>query len=96
MQENRGNKKMQYKGRDHHGDAFTMWMAGGGIKKGASHGKTDDIGFSGIEGRVSVHDVHATILHLLGFDHETFTHEFQGRNFRLTDVEGEVIKEILA
>lgn len=96
MQENRGNKKMGYKGRDHHGDAFTMWMAGGGIKGGASLGKTDDIGFSGIEGRVSVHDVHATILHLLGFDHEQFTFEFQGRPFRLTDVEGEVIHEILA
>ncbi|MGB5497432.1 MAG: DUF1501 domain-containing protein [Maribacter sp.] len=96
MQENRGNKEMGFKGRDHHGDAFTMWMAGGGLKKGASHGKTDDIGFSGIEGQVSVHDVHATIMHLLGFDHEQFTFEFQGRNFRLTDVEGEVIKEILA
>jgi len=96
MQENRGNKKMEYLGRDHHGDAFTMWMAGGGVKKGASYGKTDDIGFSGIEGRVSVHDVHATILQLLGFDHEKFTYQFQGRPFRLTDVEGEVIKEILA
>lgn len=98
MQENRGgNKKMPYKGRDHHGDAFTMWMAGGGgIKKGASHGATDDIGFSGIEGRVSVHDVHATILHLLGFNHEEFTFDFQGRPFRLTDVEGHIIKEILA
>ena len=96
MQENRGNKEMGFKGRDHHGDAFTMWLAGGGIKKGASHGKTDDIGFSGIVGQVSVHDVHATIMHLLGFDHEQFTFEFQGRHFRLTDVEGEVIKEILA
>ena len=96
MQENRGNKKMPYKGRDHHGDAFTMWMAGGGIKKGASHGQTDDIGFSGIEGRVSVHDVHATILHLLGFDHEEFTYEFKGRHFILNDVEGNIIKEILA
>jgi hypothetical protein len=96
MQENRGNKEMQYKGRDHHGDAFTMWMAGGGIKKGASHGQTDEIGFSGIEGRVSVHDVHATILHLLGFNHEQFTFDFQGRPYRLTDIEGELIKEILA
>ena len=96
MQENRGNKKMSYKGRDHHGDAFTMWMAGGGIKGGASHGKTDDIGFSGIEGQVSVHDVHATILQLLGFNHEQFTFQFQGRPYRLTDVEGNVIQEILA
>ena len=96
MQENRGNKEMGFKGRDHHGDAFTMWMAGGGIKKGASHGKTDEIGFTGIEGKVSVHDIHATILHLLGFDHEQFTFQFQGRPFRLTDVAGEVIREILA
>lgn len=96
MKENREGKEMGYKGRDHHGDAFTMWMAGGGIKKGASHGETDAIGFSGISGQVSVHDVHATILHLLGFDHEQFTFDFQGRPFRLTDVHGEVIKEILA
>lgn len=95
MQENREGKTMGFKGRDHHVDAFTMWMAGGGIKKGTSFGKTDDLGFSGIEGRVSVHDIHATILHLLGFDHEKFTYDFQGRPFRLTDVEGEIIKEIL-
>lgn len=96
MQENREGKTMGYKGRDHHVDAFTMWMAGGGIKKGTSFGTTDDLGFSGVEGRVSVHDIQATILHLLGFDHEQFTYEFQGRPFRLTDVEGEIIKEILA
>jgi hypothetical protein len=96
MQENRGNQKMGFKGRDHHGDAFTMWMAGGGIKGGASHGETDEIGFNGIEGRVSVHDVHATILHTLGFNHEEFTFDFQGRPFRLTDVHGHVINEILA
>ena len=95
MQENREGKEMGFLGRDHHGDAFTMWLAGGGIKKGACHGATDEIGFSGIEGRVSVHDVHATMLHLLGFDHEQFTFDFQGRPFRLTDVHGEVIKEIL-
>lgn len=96
MKENREGKEMGYMGRDHHGDAFTMWMAGGGIRKGASHGETDEIGFSGVSGRVSVHDVHATMLHLLGFDHEQFTFEFQGRPFRLTDVQGEVIREILA
>mgnify|MGYP000005425926 CR=1 FL=1 len=96
MQENRGNVEMAFKGRDHHGDAFTMWMAGGGIKRGGSHGATDEIGFSGVEGRVSVHDVHATILHLLGFNHEQFTFDFQGRPFRLTDVHGHVINEILA
>jgi hypothetical protein len=73
-----------------------MWMAGGGIRKGITHGETDEIGFSGIEGRVSVHDIHATILHLMGFDHEKFTFDFQGRPFRLTDVEGELIRPILA
>jgi hypothetical protein len=73
-----------------------MWMAGGGIKKGTVHGKTDEIGYAGIEGRVSVFDIQATILHLLGFDHEQFTYDFQGRPFRLTDVEGHVINEILA
>ena len=73
-----------------------MWMAGGGIKKGVVHGKTDEIGYSGIEGRVSVYDIQATILHLLGFNHEQFTYQFQGRPFRLTDVEGHVINEILA
>ena len=96
MQETREGKTNKFKGRDHHGDAFTMWMAGGGIKKGALHGATDEIGFSGVEGRVSVHDIQATILHLLGFDHEQFTYDYQGRPFRLTDVAGNVIQEILA
>jgi uncharacterized protein (DUF1501 family) len=96
MQENREGRENSFKGRDHHGDAFTMWMAGGGVKKGHSFGKTDEIGFGALEGKVSVHDIHATILHLLGFDHEKFTYQFQGRPYRLTDVEGEVIHEILA
>lgn len=96
MQENREGKTQSFLGRDHHVDAFTMWMAGGGIKGGASYGTTDEIGFSGVDGRVSVHDIHATILHLLGIDHEKFTFDFQGRPFRLTDVEGEIIREILA
>ncbi len=96
MKENREGKEMGYKGRDHHGDAFTMWLAGGGIKGGACHGKTDEIGFSGIEDQVAVHDVHATMLYLLGFDHEKFTHDFQGRPFRLTDVHGKVIHSIIA
>jgi hypothetical protein len=96
MQENREGKVQGWKGRDHHGDAFTMWMAGGGIKKGASYGVTDDFGFAGLEERVSVHDIHASILHLMGFDHEQFTYNFQGRPFRLTDVEGELIHSILA
>jgi hypothetical protein len=85
-----------FKGRDHHGDAFTMWMAGGGIKKGFTHGETDEIGFSGINGRVHIHDLQATILHQLGIEHEKLTYHFQGRDFRLTDVAGKVVKEIIA
>ncbi len=96
MQENRNGVGQVYTGRDHHPDAFTIWMAGGGIKAGFEHGETDEIGFSGISGKQSIFDVQATILNQLGFDHEQFTYEFQGRPFRLTDVEGHVIKEIIA
>lgn len=96
MQENREGKTNLFKGRDHHADAFTMWMAGGGLKKGTSYGETDEIGYSGINGQVSAYDIQATILHLLGFDHEQLTYPFQGRDFRLTDVHGSVIREILA
>lgn len=83
-------------GRDHHIDAFTMWMAGGGTRPGYIHGETDELGFGVVDGEVHVHDLHATILHLLGFDHERFTFRFQGRDFRLTDVHGHVIRDILA
>ncbi len=83
-------------GRDHHPNAFTMWMAGGGIKPGITIGKSDDLGFNVIEDRVHVHDLHATILHVLGFDHTRLTYRFQGRDFRLTDVAGEVVEKILA
>ena len=83
-------------GRDHHPNAFTMWMAGGGIKPGISIGKTDDFGFNAVEDRVHVHDLHATLLHLLGFDHTKLTHRFQGRDFRLTDVHGKVVEKLLA
>jgi hypothetical protein len=96
MQENRENKTMPFLGRDHHVEAFTMWMAGGGIKKGASWGETDEIGYYPTKGKVSLHDVQATILNQLGFDHEKLTYQFQGRPFRLTDVEGKVIGEIVA
>ena len=96
MWENRAGIQNSLIGRDHQGEAFTMWMAGGGVKKGYVHGATDEIGFRGVSGRVSVHDIQATILHLLGFDHEQFTFDFQGRPFRLTDVEGRVIHEILS
>ncbi len=82
-------------GRDHHIDAFTMWMAGGGLKPGHLHGATDELGFGPTEGRVHVHDLHATIMHLLGLDHKRLTYRFQGRDFRLTDVHGEVVEEIL-
>jgi hypothetical protein len=82
-------------GRDHHIDAFTMWMAGGGTKPGHIHGSTDELGFGPSEGRVHVHDLHATILHLLGMDHKQLTYRFQGRDFRLTDVHGEVVNDIL-
>jgi len=95
MQENREGKTNLFKGRDHHSDAFTIWMAGGGLKKGFSYGQTDEIGYRGINGQVSVFDIQATILHLLGFDHEQLTYPFQGRQFRLTDVHGRVINEIL-
>ena len=83
-------------GRDHHPQAFTMWLAGAGIKPGVTIGQTDDFGFHVIKDRVHVHDLHATILHLLGFDHTKLTYRFQGRDFRLTDVEGELVDKILA
>ena len=83
-------------GRDHHTNAFTMWMAGGGVKAGYSHGETCDLGFNAVEKPVHIHDLNATILHLLGFDHEKLTFRSQGRDFRLTDVHGHVVKDILA
>jgi hypothetical protein len=83
-------------GRDHHPNAFTMWLAGGGIKRGITFGESDELGFNVVRGKVHVHDLQATILHLLGFDHTKLTYRFQGRDFRLTDVHGEVVKELLA
>jgi hypothetical protein len=83
-------------GRDHHPNAFTMWLAGGGVKTGVTIGSTDEFGFNAVEDRVHVHDLHATILHLLGFDHEKLTYRFQGRDFRLTDVHGLVVDKLLA
>ncbi|HLX61455.1 MAG TPA: DUF1501 domain-containing protein [Planctomycetota bacterium] len=83
-------------GRDHHPNAFTMWLAGGGIKRGCTIGQSDDFGFNVVEDKVHVHDLNATILHLLGFDHTKLTYRFQGRDFRLTDVHGEIVKKILA
>ncbi|MBT4223087.1 MAG: DUF1501 domain-containing protein, partial [Opitutae bacterium] len=82
-------------GRDHNPNAFTMWFAGGGIKGGAQYGRTDDFGYKAIENRTSVHDLHATVLHLMGLDHEKLTYRHNGRDFRLTDVSGNVIHDIL-
>jgi len=83
-------------GRDHNPYGFTMWMAGGGVKGGTAYGATDDFGFKAVEKVVEVHDLHATILHLLGFDHTRLTYRYAGRDFRLTDVAGNVVREILA
>ena len=83
-------------GRDHHIDAYTMWLAGGGVKPGLVYGQTDDIGYNVVENPVHVHDLQATILHQLGLDHTKLTFRFQGRDYRLTDVHGTVVKDILA
>jgi hypothetical protein len=83
-------------GRDHHPNAFTMWMAGGGVQGGVQLGKTDELGFNAVEDKVHVHDLNATILHLLGFDHTKLVYRAQGRDFRLTDVHGHVVKKVLA
>jgi hypothetical protein len=83
-------------GRNHHIDAFSMWMAGGGIKGGQTVGTTDEFGFAPVADRVHVHDLHATILHQLGLEHTKLTFKFQGRNFRLTDVSGELVPKLLA
>src|SRR5438477_1772369 len=83
-------------GRDHHPNAFTMWLAGGGVKPGITLGESDDLGFNVTKDQVHVHDLHATILQLLGFDHTKLTYRFQGRDFRLTDVHGNVARQLLA
>jgi hypothetical protein len=82
-------------GRDHHKDAYTMWLAGGGVKPGITYGQTDELGFNVVENPVHVHDLNATVLHLLGLDHERLTFTYQGREFRLTDVHGRVVNDIL-
>jgi len=90
-----GNANREKYGRDHHGKAFSIWMAGGGIRPGIVHGKTDDFGFNVVENGVHIHDLQATILSCLGIDHTKLTYKFQGRQFRLTDVHGEVVRAIL-
>jgi hypothetical protein len=83
-------------GRDHHPYGFTIWMAGGGVKPGFVYGATDELGFSAVENPVHVHDFQATLMHLMGINHEKYTYKFQGRNYRLTDVHGHVVKDVLA
>ncbi|MEI6235842.1 MAG: DUF1501 domain-containing protein, partial [Planctomycetota bacterium] len=90
------SQKAAKPGRDHNPHAFTTWMAGGGVKGGVQHGKTDEIGFKAVENRVSVNDLHATILHLIGLDHTKLTYRFNGRDYRLTDVAGNVVKAVLS
>jgi hypothetical protein len=86
----------QILGRDHYPDCFTMWLAGGGVKAGLHYGQTDELGFGIVENKVHIHDLQATIMHLLGFDHQRLTFRFEGRDYRLTDVHGDVVPEILA
>jgi hypothetical protein len=83
-------------GRDHHIKGFSMWMAGGGAKPGITHGATDEFGYNAVEDVVHVHDFHATMMHMLGVDHKKLTYRFQGRDFRLTDVHGNVVQQVLA
>jgi uncharacterized protein (DUF1501 family) len=83
-------------GRDHHGRCYSVWLAGGGIKPGMAHGETDDFSYNIVRNPVHVHDLNATILHCMGYDHERLTYRYQGRDFRLTDVHGKVVREILA
>lgn len=91
-----GSNAGKVNGRDHNHYGFTAWLAGGGVKKGFVYGATDELGFQAVENKVHVHDLQATILHLLGFDHEKLTYRYSGRDFRLTDVHGHVVKDILA
>ncbi len=91
-----GSNQGKMNGRDHNHYGFTTWLAGGGVKGGTTYGATDEFGFKAVENPVHVHDLHATVLHLLGFNHETFTYRYAGRDFRLTDVHGKVIRGILA
>jgi uncharacterized protein (DUF1501 family) len=90
------SQKSKKPGRDHNPHAFTTWMAGGGVKGGVHYGQTDELGHKAVIDKVSVNDLHATILHLLGINHEKLTYRYNGRDFRLTDVAGEVVHSIIA
>jgi len=91
-----GTAGEENRGREHNPNGFTMWMAGGGVKKGLVYGETDEFGYHAVDGKIHLHDLHATILHLLGLDHERLTYRYAGRDFRLTDVYGRVVREVLA
>ncbi len=91
-----GLAKGRKPGRDHNPHAFTYWLAGGGVKGGTTHGATDEVGFKAAENRVSVNDLHATILHLLGINHEKLIYRVDGRDYRLTDLAGQVVRAIVA
>jgi uncharacterized protein (DUF1501 family) len=91
-----GSNAGKQNGRDHNNHGFTVWLAGGGVKGGTIYGATDEFGFAAVENKVHVHDLHATLLWLLGFDHERFTYRHAGRDFRLTDVHGSIVRDILA
>jgi uncharacterized protein (DUF1501 family) len=91
-----GSNAGKVNGRDHNHYGFTTWLAGGGVKGGHVHGATDDFGFAAVQDKVHVHDLHATMLHLLGFDHEKFTYRYAGRDFRLTDVHGHIVHDLIA
>jgi hypothetical protein len=93
---NEGRDSSKFLGRDHHPRAYSMWIAGGGIKPGVTVGKTDELGYNIVEDPVDVHDLHATMLHLMGIDHTKLTYRFQGRDFRLTDVEGNIVQKLIA
>ena len=90
------NRKDKKSGRDHHNTAFSMMLAGGGVKGGCVYGASDDLGMHAVDNPVHVHDFHATLLHLMGLDHEALTYRWSGRDFRLTDVHGEVVQSIIA
>ena len=91
-----GTAPIEKHGREHQPESFCTWLAGGGVKRGFTYGTTDEFGYRGVEGKIHLHDLHATLLHLLGLDHERLTHRYAGRDFRLTDVYGQVVREILA
>ena len=91
-----GTSPIETHGREHQPESFCAWMAGGGVKPGVTHGETDEFGFRAVDGKVHVHDLHATLLHILGIDHTKLTWRHLGRDYRLTDIYGDVVHEILA